>query len=135
MYLFNAVIISMFVIGFYALFTISPPLAFIWALSSIYLLYFFLRKHLCTHCVFYARPCFTGWGLLAARLFPKGSGNFKLGRSVAPLAWLWLFLAPLIPMIAERKLILLVWLALIVYVSSSFYRFHRRCPMRERCKR
>ncbi len=131
---FNVVVLSMIVASFLILFPFSAPFATLWLLSVTFLLYYFLRKHLCTNCVFYGKPCFTGWGLLASKLFPQGSGNFKLGRSVAPLAWLWLFLPPLVALVLNGEAMgTLIWILAFANIFIQFYNFHKGCPMKERC--
>ena len=72
------------------------------AVSIVYLLFaflmlgFVLRKHLCTHCYYYAKLCGTGWGKLSSCLFKEKSGNYELGMKLAGLTWGLLTITPII---------------------------------------
>ena len=109
-----------------------PALA--WTAFVTFNLYFFLRKHLCTNCPFYGKECYAGWGLLASRLFEKGSGDFELGKKLAIITWSIFLILPILFAIAGRAwLFLIMWLAASAYVSSEHFSFCRTCPLREKC--
>ncbi|UXD22861.1 hypothetical protein IPA_09025 [Ignicoccus pacificus DSM 13166] len=136
---FNAVFLAMLFAGTVFQWTLPwPPLSYAWSVFwlalSAYLLYYYLRKHLCTNCVFYGKPCFSGWGLLASKLFPKGSGDFDKGRRVAPLAWTFFLLPPfLATIITGRSLGAFIWFFASLYLILTFNSFHSKCPMRDKC--
>ncbi len=114
------------------------PLSWAWSLAwlslSSYLLFYYLRKHLCTNCPFYGKPCFSGWGLLASKLFPPKSGDFEKGKSVAPIAWTFFLLPPFIAsLITSNYLGAFVWFFASLYLFGTFAKFHSQCPLREKC--
>jgi hypothetical protein len=83
----NLFFILYFGIGFLGMLSLQiasfPIVSFAYGLFLVLMLVFVLRKHLCTNCYYYGKMCSTGWGLLFALLFKKGSGNYMLGTRLA----------------------------------------------------
>ena len=133
--LFNVVLLSMLISCSIVLWKINYSLSLLWSLSNLFMLYYYLRKHLCTNCPFYGKPCFSGWGLLAAKMFPKGSGNWERGRSLAPLTWPWFLVTP--PLVTSlysfSSLFLMMWSFASLYLLLEFHSFHSKCPLKEKC--
>ena len=137
----NAVYLAQFGLGAALLWPLSPALAALYLGLLVYLLGFFLRRHLCTHCFYYGRRCGTGWGLLAARLYPRGSGNYALGVRAAGIIWGFAYLLPLLAGVyllfaAFTPVRLGLFLAFLL-VGGLGVGWHRascvRCKMRCRC--
>lgn len=101
------------------------------------MLIFVLRKHLCTHCFYYGKICNTGWGKLAACLFKKNSGNYKLGGKLASVTWMLAMFLPIIGMVAA---LILNWfsvtiaLLLVVFIILSVVNFSIHKKSCEECK-
>ncbi len=132
--LYNVVVVSMIASGTFALYKAFGPLSLSWSTFVAYSLYYQLRKDLCTNCPFYGRPCFSGWGLLASKLFEKGSGDFERGKRLAKATWFVFLAIPLTVLLYFRAWTsVLLWLFGSYYLFSEFSKFHESCPLRERC--
>ncbi|ALU12614.1 hypothetical protein EYM_05720 [Ignicoccus islandicus DSM 13165] len=132
---YNTVIFAMIVLGSTILCRAFGLLGFLWTFFVAYSLYFQLRKDLCTNCPFYGKPCFSGWGLLASKLFERNSGNFERGRKLAAITWgSFLLLPPTILILVGDLFTLILWLLASFYVFSEFYNFHKTCPLRSKCE-
>ncbi len=58
---YNIAVLSMVILGTGALSAaFSPAIGIIYALFVLFMLYYFLRRHLCTNCAFYGKICYTG---------------------------------------------------------------------------
>ena len=133
---FNLVLLGMIVGGTVVLWRLSGPLALTWTLAVLFSFYYYLRKHLCTNCPFYGKPCYTGWGLLASKMFPKGSGDFDKGRRYAPIAWsVFLVVPALSALYLGGWLFLFLWLFGSAYLVLEHLSFCKRCPLRDACRR
>ncbi len=134
---YNIAVLSMVILGAGALSVeFSPAIGIAYAFFVIFMLYYVLRKHLCTNCVYYGKICYTGWGWLASKLFPKGSGSFELGLKLAGGTWgVFLFLpfSAFISLGAWTYLIL--WVALALFFLGDHFGHCATCPMKETCVR
>lgn len=99
----NILFILMLCLGFLGMkpFQINgwPVVSILYAAFGIWMLGFFLRKHLCTHCYYYDKLCHCGWGRLASALYKKGSGNQALGYRLVLPVWGILMFLPVLMMI------------------------------------
>ncbi len=112
----------------------SPTVGVVYAFFVLFMLYYVLRKHLCTNCVYYGKICYTGWGWLASKLFLKGSGNFGLGLKLAGFVWGVFFFLPFSAFIilgAWRYMIF--WIVLVLFFMGDHFGHCASCPMRTRC--
>jgi len=131
---FNLVVVAMIIEGTFIIWSVVGMASLLWLVPSVFLLYYYLRKHLCTHCPYYGKVCYTGWGVLAAKMFPKEAGNFEKGKKVAPLAWMYFLIIPFIATIYVGKWThTLIWAFGSTYLVVEHFRFCRRCPLREKC--
>ncbi len=137
----NLIYLLLFGIGTAILWRLPPLLAIVYAVFMAAMLLVVLRKHLCTHCYYYGKRCGAGWGLLAARLFRQGTGNYALGVRLAGVTWGIGILAPIIGGIAvlairysRTDLSLLVQFVLLAPLSMLMHRETcSTCKMRSSC--
>ena len=133
---FNLVLIAMIIAGTVLLWKVMGIVSLLWTFFVIFMFYYYLRKHLCTNCPFYGEICYTGWGLLASRMFPQGSGDFEKGRRLAPVAWMVFLIVPIsVALYLRSWLFLFVWSFGAAYLILDHLSFCKRCPLRERCLR
>ncbi len=90
----NVLILVHIALGAWAMAAI-PYLSVVYVVFLLFMLLFFLRKHLCTHCCYYGKLCHCGWGKLAA-LFKQGSGNRKIATPAAGMTWFVLMGLPVL---------------------------------------
>ncbi len=118
-----------------------PVVCILYVIFLILMLVFVLRKHLCTGCYYYGKRCSTGWGLLAAKLYAKDSGNYHLGLKMAGFTWASATLVPLIGMVIVLlmgfSLTELALLVLFLALTPVNLLLHKgactRCRMRFAC--
>ena len=100
-----------------------------------------LRKHICTHCYYYGKRCGTGWGRLAALLFARGSGNYRLGVKLAAVTWM---VATVVPVVGTAFALVLHYspsklalLGVFLLLTPAVLLFHRAscasCRVRNVC--
>lgn len=95
----NLAMVLWLVLGTIASWFFSPVAAALYALVAVLMVFFALRKLVCTNCYYYGKWCGTGWGKLAALFFKKGNiDNFSrsIGIKLAPLTYGLLSLIPLV---------------------------------------
>ena len=108
---------------------IHPTIAWVFLALAIILVYFVLRKLVCTNCYYYGKLCPIGWGKLSAWLFAPGDlRNFSAcaGVKVAPFTYGLLTLVPLVLCVAAvvqepapaRITVLILLLAVAAYSGS-----------------
>ncbi len=131
---YNCLVIFAVVLGAHELsIAFSPAVGIVYAFYVIFMLYYVLRKHLCTNCVYYGKICYTGWGVLAAKLFPKESGDFEVGK-MRGLTWgIFLFLPFSAFIVLGDWWRMLLWVALTIFFMADHFGHCAKCPMRERC--
>jgi hypothetical protein len=100
----NTLIAAQLLLGAYLLLPLGvfgiPVVTIAYGLFALVMLAFVLRKQLCTGCFYYGRMCHCGWGRLAAKLYPKDSGNHALGGKLAGMTWGLLMMAPVLGWLA-----------------------------------
>ena len=137
----NAVYLGQFLLGALLIEPLSPAASLVYLGFLVLMLGVVLRKHLCSHCYYYGRRCGTGWGLLAARLFPRGNGNYALGVRLAGITWGVAYLLPLLAagglwLVPGGRVSLPVLFGFLLFSLLGFF-WHRAscasCKMRCRC--
>ena len=143
----NVLIFGMIILGFlgmYPLKIISLPLvSILYVLFAVIMLFFMLRKHLCTNCYYYDKWCHCGWGKLSSAIFKKNTGDQKLGGKLAGLTWGILMGLPIIVMIAMiainevsliDELVYLVPFIALVAINGILHKIDcEKCKMRFIC--
>ena len=119
--------------------------AWIYLGFAIVMIYFVLRKMLCTRCYYYNKWCHIGWGKLSALLFKKGDiveFNKCTGGKIAPLTYMTLTLTPIILLVISILIefsflkIIIILLFLVVSVYNLFISriiACKKCKMRNIC--
>ncbi len=118
-----------------------PIVSISYILFLVTMIIFVLRKHLCTNCYYYNKRCSTGWGKLAAIMFKKNSGNYKLGVRLAGITWGLATIIPIIGMILilafNFKLTILINFSLFLLLTPLNFIIHKnsclKCKMRGIC--
>ena len=59
-----------------------PLVTILWA-GVVILIQVLLKKHNCSGCYYYGKPCHLGWGKLSGWLFKQDSGNLKTGMGLS----------------------------------------------------
>ena len=99
----NLLIFCMIIIGVIGMLPFQlyylPIISIIYLLFSLVMLFFLLRKHLCTNCYYYNKWCHCGWGKLASLIFKKHTGNQNLGGKLANITWAFIMILPIVIMI------------------------------------
>jgi hypothetical protein len=90
----NLLILAHIALGAWAMAGI-PFLSIVYVAFLLFMLLYFLRKHLCTHCCYYGTLCHSGWGKLALP-YKKGSGNLKIATPAAGITWIVLMGLPVL---------------------------------------
>ncbi len=113
-----------------------PIVSVVYILFLAIMLILVLRKHLCTHCYYYAKRCSTGWGRLSALLFSRNSGNYRLGITLATLTWGIATLLPIFGILTGlfvnySFLNLILFIVFVIFSSASFLIHRKAC---ENCK-
>ena len=142
----NLLIILWIVVGTVAVWFFSPVVATVYLIVAVIVVYFILRKLVCTNCHYYDKWCSMGWGKLAAVLFKQGKieeFNESIGIRLAPIVYGLLTIFPLIvvlvSLIAEidfYKIAVLVILLVFSVMSGSISRKSAcaSCKMNTTCK-
>jgi hypothetical protein len=119
-----------------------PIVSVFYALFLLIMLFFVLRKHLCTNCYYYGKMCNTGWGKVSALMFKKGSGNYQFGLKLARITWMLATLIPVIGISAVLTLnysfLNLIFLILFILLTPVSFITHKKscekCKMRFICR-
>ena len=104
----------------------------------IIVLFFVLRKHLCTSCYYYNRVCHVGWGKLSAYMFKRNSGNYRLGGKLAQFTWI--VMATMLPIAVTSVVVIWKWfspfytLIFAVLVAMSVLNFLIQKKSCQKCK-
>ena len=135
---YNLFVIFVLLLGFHYVEVSFGFLAgIIYLVFGVIMLFIFLRRNLCTNCVYYGRYCYTGWGLLASKLFSKSTGNFKLGSKLAGLTWIVVLIVPLVVILLNYSRLglytLLLWISLSIFLMVDHFSHCKTCEMRNRC--
>jgi hypothetical protein len=142
----NLLIILWIVVGTIAVWFFSPVIATVYLIVAVIVVYFVLRKLVCTNCYYYDKWCSMGWGKLAAVLFKQGrieEFNESIGVRLAPIVYGLLTIFPLIlvvyVIIGEMdfyKITVLVILLIFSVLSGSVSRKSAcsSCKMNTVCK-
>ena len=81
---------------------ISPYFGAAYAITSVIVVYFALRRLVCRNCYYFGKRCGLGWGQLAAVWCSRGrieDFNDSQGLKIAPLVYGLLMLVPLIALV------------------------------------
>jgi len=135
---YNLFVIFVLLLGFHYVNVSFGFLAgIIYFTFETFMLFIFLRRNLCTNCIYYGRYCYTGWGLLASKLFLKNTGNFKLGSKLAGLTWMIVLIVPFVAILHSklRLYTLLLWISLSVFLMVDHFSHCKTCEMKDRCYR
>lgn len=95
----NIVMVLWLIVGSLASAALWKPAGGIFLAYAVVMVYFVMRKLVCTNCYYYDRWCNIGWGKLAARLYKQGDiSQFAgcTGIKIAPFFYASLSLVPLI---------------------------------------
>ena len=141
----NIIYLTMWVMAGYLLWPIwnpfdLPMLTIVWVIL-VAVIQVLLKKHNCSGCYYYDKPCHLGWGKISSAMFQQDSGDPKTGMKLTffyilppPL----IFLASLIYSIVNRP-ISGYWIILALYTILNLLSFPIRkkgcglCAMREGC--
>ncbi len=108
-----------FALGIYILTEIKEMLGVIYVVYSLIALTFILPLSRCVSCFYYGKACNTGWGKVAAYLFPKGDESKHVQHYnyaiLLHLLWLIPLLASFFQVLREKKM-----LNLIIFLSYLF---------------
>ena len=135
----NVLILAHIALGAWAMASI-PYLSIVYVAFLLFMLLFFLRKHLCTHCCYYGKLCHCGWGKLALP-YKQGSGNQKIAAPAAGMTWIILMGLPVLVTIGLcifdfSTLRIIQLAALIVFAAIQFF-IHKTdcktCKNRDDC--
>jgi hypothetical protein len=142
----NLLIILWIVVGTIAVWFFSPVVATVYLIVAVIVVYFVLRKLVCTNCYYYDKWCSMGWGKLAAVLFKQGrieEFNESIGVRLAPIVYGLLTFFPLIVVvyviIGEMDFYKVTVLAILLVFSVLSGSVSRRsacasCKMNTVCK-
>jgi hypothetical protein len=79
----NLMMVLWLVLGTIASWFFSPVAAAIYTLFGVLMVFFVLRKIICTNCYYYDKWCAMGWGKLAALFFKQGDiGKFSTSAGI-----------------------------------------------------
>lgn len=113
------VLAGAFALGIYILTSIKEVLGLAYVIYSLIVLTLILPLSRCASCFYHGKTCNTGWGKVAAYLFPKGDeSKFVDHYNYAifiHLLWIIPLSASLLQLARERSL-----LALIVFLAYAF---------------
>ena len=142
----NFLMILWIALGTIACWFFSPAIAWIYFGFAILMVYFILRKLLCTNCYYYNKWCCLGWGKLSVLFFKKGhikQFNKNIGQKLAQFTYGVLIIIPIVLIIISIldefsiiKLEALILLLLISFYSGAINRKKAcaRCKMKLICK-
>jgi uncharacterized BrkB/YihY/UPF0761 family membrane protein len=141
----NLTMVLWLVIGTIASWFFSPVAAAIYAVFAVSMVFFVLRKLVCTNCYYYGKWCATGWGKLAALFFKRGDTgkvSTSAGIKLASLTYGLLSLIPLILIVVSLigeftipKISVAVFLFAVSFYSGAVSRGKacKQCKMRNSC--
>jgi hypothetical protein len=119
-----------FALGIYILLGIKDVLGVLYVVYSLIALTLILPLSRCASCFYHGKVCNTGWGKVAAYLFPKGDeSKFVAHYSYAiflHLLWLIPLLASFFQFVRKRDL-----LALIIFFSYLFILLVERVTLKK----
>jgi len=135
----NVLIAVHIALGAWAMVSI-PYLSIIYVVFLLFMLLFFLRKHLCTHCYYYGKLCHCGWSNLA-KIFEPNSGNLKIAKPAAGITWGVLVGLPIIVTaglcVFDFGMLRIVQLALLILFAIVQVMIHKKdcktCKHSENC--
>ncbi len=141
----NIIMILWIALGSLASATVWPVAGWIFLIYAVFMVYFVMRKLVCTNCYYYDKWCNIGWGKLAARLFRQGNiEHFAScrGIKIAPFFYASLTVIPLILLVIAliqqftfTRLLILILLVGIGFYSGAVSRARAcaQCKMRFIC--
>ncbi|PYG88033.1 hypothetical protein LY28_01743 [Ruminiclostridium sufflavum DSM 19573] len=141
----NIIMILWFAVGTLACAFLSRIVAIIYLTYSIVMIYFVMRKLVCTNCYYYGKNCSMGWGKLASLFFKKGDiSKFKGcgGQKLAPVVYGVISIIPIILIIISlvkaftltKIAVLVVFLLITVYTNVISRKTScSKCKMRYEC--
>jgi hypothetical protein len=114
------VLAGAFGLGIYILTSIKELLGLVYVVYSLVALTLILPLSRCASCFYHGKACNTGWGKVAAYLFPKGDeskfvDNYDYSIFIH-LLWIIPLLASLFQLLRERSLLFLIILLAYVLV-------------------
>ena len=95
----NLAMTALIVAGTLACWFISPLFGIAYAVLAVFMVYFVMRRLVCTRCHYFGKRCGTGWGVLAAMWFARGrieEFNTSAGVRLAPVVYGLMALLPLV---------------------------------------
>ena len=141
----NALILLWIGLGTIACWFISYLFAAVYLAAAILMLFFVLRKLICTNCYYYGKRCVIGWGKLSALFFRPGSierFGTSVGTKAAPLTYALLTLTPLVSsavglmqeVTVPRGAVLVLFLTVSLYTATiNRKQACRSCKMKFIC--
>lgn len=141
----NFVMALWIVLGSIACWFLHPIAMLFYLAFAVVMIYFVLRKLVCTNCYYYGKLCSIGWGKLSATLFKKGDierFSISIGIKIAPAVYGLLSLIPVvaitISIIMKFDFIKIGVLLLLLLISSYSGAISRKkacmsCKMRLIC--
>ena len=142
----NLAMTALIVAGTLACWFVSPLFGIAYAVLAVFMVYFVMRRLVCTHCHYFGKRCGTGWGVLAAMWFARGrieEFNTSVGVRLAPVVYGLMALLPLVAITvallggptSSKLLVLGLLLALSFYsMGPGRRRSCSVCKMRLFCK-
>ena len=134
----NASMAALIAVGTVACWLISPWFGITYAVVTVVMVYYVMRRLVCRNCDYFGKRCATGWGLLAAKWFTAGDiedFNSSPGVKIAPLVYGLMVLVPLLALIllmldgsTTRTVMLLASLIVLALYSTVFGR-RRSCSV------
>lgn len=100
----NLLMLSWIVLGSISIGFLNRPIALVYMVIALVMVYIVLRKLVCTNCYYYGKWCATGWGKLSSMMFKKGDiENFSTcnGIKIVPFFFGLLILVPLVSIIVS----------------------------------
>ena len=95
----NLAMTALIVAGTLACWFVSPLFGIAYAVLAVFMVYFVMRRLVCTRCHYFGKRCGTGWGVLAAMWFARGrieEFNTSVGVRLAPVVYGLMALLPLV---------------------------------------
>jgi hypothetical protein len=141
----NSMMLVWIGLGTIACWFVYPVVAWIYLAAAIIMIFFVLRKLVCTNCYYYGKQCALGWGKISALFFNPGSiEQFStcVGIKAAPITYGLLTLIPLVfcivALVQEVTVIKAAVLVLLLAVSVYSGAISRKmactnCKMRLIC--
>jgi len=114
------ILVAAFALGIYILTNIKQLLGLAYIIYSLVVLTLILPLSRCSSCFYHGKACNTGWGKVAAYLFPKGDeSKFVRHYDYAifiHLLWIIPLLASLFQLVRLRNLLALVVFGLYLFI-------------------